>query len=80
MPIYEPSVTTIRISSTPVFDPKKQQQDTGLKLFQADVPYHQTANQMPDNDHSASKLETEQTETCWGPFKNREHFLSLHFS
>jgi len=81
MPIYlEPSVTAIRISSTPIFDPKKQQQQN-TSLFQADVPY-QTANQMPDNDdHFAAKQDNaEGTETCWGSFKNRENFLALHFS
>ena len=79
-------MTSMRISSSPIFDPKKQQQqqDSNLKLFQADVPYHQATDhhQVPDNDRYSAKLNEEKTEreTCWGLFKNRDHFVSMHYS
>ena len=70
MPIYEAPSVAAKISSTPFLDPKKQQQDAGLKLFQADVPYHQEAQ-------NAAK---QAPEANWGIFKNRDHLVSMHFS
>lgn len=70
MPIYETPSMNAKISSSPVIDSKfpVNPKDTGLKLFQADVPY-QTTNQTKSVP-----------ETCWGPFKSRDHFVQMHFS